>query len=183
MVGMSNISQRYQRPPKTDDSQQYTQQSESVKIAKVQNLYERSSRIHGYEIDTSPSAEVEIVKKYLENRGITFDKSTASSDLKASILFDTQTRKNYPALTAFARNSKGEITGVQAVYLNLAGDKANISINRRSFGKISGSFITIAKRNANDPNITIIAEGAETALSLQQSGIKGNIIASAGIRI
>ncbi|KJV77336.1 toprim domain protein [Orientia tsutsugamushi str. UT76] len=30
-------------------------------------------------------------------------------------------------------------------------------------------------------NITIIAEGAETALSLQQSGIKGNIIASAGI--
>ncbi|KJV71279.1 conjugal transfer protein TraI [Orientia tsutsugamushi] len=63
----------------------------------------------------------------------------------------------------------------------MAVDKANISINRRSFGKISGSFITIAKRNANDPNITIIAEGAETALSLQQAGIKGNIIASAGI--
>ncbi|SPM45830.1 conjugal transfer protein TraI [Orientia tsutsugamushi] len=179
MVGMSNISQQYQRPPKTDDSQQYTQQSESVKIAKVQNLYERSSRIHGYDIDKNPHAEV--VNKYLENRGITFDKSTASSDLKASILFDTQTRENYPAFTAFARNSKGEITGVQAVYLNLAGGKANISINRRSFGKISGSFIIIAKRNANDPNITIIAEGAETALSLQQAGIKGNIIASAGI--
>ncbi|WP_371223443.1 toprim domain-containing protein [Orientia tsutsugamushi] len=181
ILGMPNVRQQYQRPPKTDDSQQYTQQSESVKIEKVQNLYERSSRIHGYEIDTSPSAEVEIVKKYLENRGITFDKSTASSDLKASILFDTQTRENYSAFTAFARNSKGEITGVQAVYLNLAGDKANISINRRSFGKIRGSFIIIAKRNANDPNITIIAEGAETALSLQQSGIKGNIIASAGI--
>nr|WP_080503937.1 toprim domain-containing protein [Orientia tsutsugamushi] len=29
--------------------------------------------------------------------------------------------------------------------------------------------------------MTVIAEGAETALSLQQSGIKGNIIASAGI--
>nr|WP_045913477.1 toprim domain-containing protein [Orientia tsutsugamushi] len=179
MVGMSNISQRYQIQPMTNDSQQYTQQPESVKIANVQNLYELSSKIHGYEIDTSPSAEVEIVNKYLENRGITFDKSTASSDLKASILFDTQTRKNYPALTAFARNSKGEITGVQAVYLNFAGDKANISINRRS--KISGSFITIAKQNANDPNITIIAECAETALSLQQACIKGNIIASAGI--
>ncbi|KJW03864.1 putative conjugative transfer protein TraI [Orientia tsutsugamushi str. UT144] len=34
IVGMSNISQQYQRPPKTDDSQQYTQQSESVKIEK-----------------------------------------------------------------------------------------------------------------------------------------------------
>ncbi|SPR11982.1 toprim domain-containing protein [Orientia tsutsugamushi] len=179
ILGMPNVRQQYQRPPKTDDSQQYTQQSESVKIEKVQNLYELSSKIHGYDIDKNPHAEV--VNKYLENRGITFDKSTASSDLKGSILFDTQTRKNYPAFTAFARNSKGEITGVQAVYLNLAGDKANISINRRSFGKISGSFITIAKRNANDPNITIIAEGAETALSLQQSGIKGNIIASAGI--
>ncbi|SPP24260.1 conjugal transfer protein TraI [Orientia tsutsugamushi] len=179
ILGMPNVSQQYQIRPKTDDSQQYTQQPESVKIAKVQNFYERSSRIHGYDIDKNPHAEV--VNKYLENRGITFDKSTASSDLKGSILFDTQTRKNYPAFTAFARNSKGEITGVQAVYLNLAGDKANILINRRSFGKISGSFITIAKRNANDPNITIIAEGAETALSLQQSGIKGNIIASAGI--
>ncbi|WP_371253873.1 toprim domain-containing protein [Orientia tsutsugamushi] len=154
-------------------------ESESVKIAKVQNLYELSSKIHGYDIDKNPHAEV--VNKYLENRGITFDKSTASSDLKASILLDTQTRENYSAFTAFARNSKGEITGVQAVYLNLAGDKANISINRRSFGKIRGSFIIIAKRNANDPNITIIAEGAETALSLQQAGIKGNIIASAGI--
>ncbi|WP_231967736.1 hypothetical protein [Orientia tsutsugamushi] len=51
-------------------------------------MYELSSKIHGYEVDTSPSAEVEIVKKYLENRGITFDKSTASSDLKESILFD-----------------------------------------------------------------------------------------------
>ncbi|KJV74097.1 AAA domain protein [Orientia tsutsugamushi str. TA716] len=182
MVGMSNVRQQYPRYATTNnDSQQYTQESESVKIAKVQNLYERSNRIHSYEIDTSLSAEVEIVKKYLENRGITFDKSTASSDLKGSILFDTQTRENYPAFTAFARNSKGEITVVQTVYLNLAGDKANISINRRSFGKISGSFITIAKRNANDPNITIIAEGAETALSLQQSGIKDNIIASAGI--
>ncbi|SPR10575.1 conjugal transfer protein TraI [Orientia tsutsugamushi] len=106
IVGMSNISQRYQRHARTNNSQQYTQQPESVKIAKVQNLYERSSRIHGYEIDTSPSAEVEIVKKYLENRGITFDKSTASSDLKASILFDTQTREDYPAFTAFAKNSK-----------------------------------------------------------------------------
>ncbi|WP_371219606.1 toprim domain-containing protein [Orientia tsutsugamushi] len=180
IVGMSNVRQQYPRYAMTNnDSQQYTKQSESVKIEKVQNLYELSSKIHGYDIDKNPHAEV--VNKYLENRGITFDKSTASSDLKASILLDTQTRENYPAFTAFARNSKVEITGVQAVYLNLAGDKANISINRRSFGKISGSFITIAKRNANDPNITIIAEGAETALSLQQSGIKGNIIASAGI--
>ncbi|WP_371219621.1 hypothetical protein ACA348_07415 [Orientia tsutsugamushi] len=51
--------------------------------------------------------------------------------------------KNYPAFTAFARNSKGEITGVQAVYLNLAGDKANISTSRRSSGKNSKSFITL----------------------------------------
>ncbi|KJV76074.1 putative conjugal transfer protein TraA [Orientia tsutsugamushi str. UT76] len=107
ILGMPNISQQYQRPPKTDDSQQYTQQSESVKIAKVQNLYELSSKIHGYDIDKNPHAEV--VNKYLENRGITFDKSTASSDLKASILFDTQTRENYPAFTAFARNSKGKL--------------------------------------------------------------------------
>ncbi|KJW04133.1 putative conjugative transfer protein TraI [Orientia tsutsugamushi str. Sido] len=31
---MSNISQRYQRQPKTDDSQQYTQQPEVLKSQK-----------------------------------------------------------------------------------------------------------------------------------------------------
>nr|WP_231103095.1 hypothetical protein [Orientia tsutsugamushi] len=65
IVGMSNVRQQYQRHARTNDSQQYTQQPESVKIAKVQNLYERSSRIHGYEVDTSPSSEVEIVKSIL----------------------------------------------------------------------------------------------------------------------
>ncbi|KJV74334.1 conjugal transfer TraA domain protein [Orientia tsutsugamushi str. TA763] len=58
ILGMPNVRQQYQRPPKTDDSQQYTQQSESVKIAKVQNLYERSSRIHGYEIDTAQAQKL-----------------------------------------------------------------------------------------------------------------------------
>ncbi|KJV69661.1 conjugal transfer TraA domain protein [Orientia tsutsugamushi str. TA763] len=73
MVGMSNISQRYQRQPRTDDSQQYTQQPESVKIANVQNLYERSSKIHGYDIDKNPHAEV--VNKYLENRVLLLTKA------------------------------------------------------------------------------------------------------------
>ncbi|KJV74730.1 hypothetical protein [Orientia tsutsugamushi] len=45
IVGMSNVRQQYPRYAMTNnDSQQYTQQSESVKIAKVQNLYERSRR-------------------------------------------------------------------------------------------------------------------------------------------
>nr|WP_045913563.1 hypothetical protein [Orientia tsutsugamushi] len=72
-------------------------------------MYERSNRIHGYEIDTSSSAEVEIVKKYLENRGITFDKSTASSDLKASILFDTQTKKIIQHLQHLQEIQKGKL--------------------------------------------------------------------------
>ncbi|SPM45771.1 conjugal transfer protein TraI [Orientia tsutsugamushi] len=46
IVGMSNVRQQYPRYARTNnDSQQYTQQPESVKIAKVQNLYELSSKI------------------------------------------------------------------------------------------------------------------------------------------
>ncbi|WP_041621248.1 hypothetical protein [Orientia tsutsugamushi] len=60
-----------------------------------------------------------------------------NSDLRASVILDRETNENYPAFSAFARNAKGEITGVQVVYLNSQTcDKADISVPRRAFGKI-----------------------------------------------
>ncbi len=101
-------------------------------------------------------------------------------------MWDSTSKQYYPALIAFARNDNGAITGGQTIYLDqVTGAKANIEVNKRSFGKISGSFVEIQK--GEDPqqpqtnNITIIAEGVETALSLQEAGLKGKILCSLGV--
>uniref|UniRef100_UPI00397A8CBE toprim domain-containing protein n=2 Tax=Rickettsia endosymbiont of Oedothorax gibbosus TaxID=931099 RepID=UPI00397A8CBE len=102
------------------------------------------------------------------------------------MMWDNGSKQYYPALIAFARDQEGRITGGQSIYLNQeTGAKADIAVNKRSFGKISGCFVEIQQDNQQGnksrSNITIIAEGVETALSLQEAGIKGKIICSLGI--
>ena len=77
-----------------------------------------------------------------------------------------------PALIAFARNKEGDITGGQQIILNSKTlDKAEISVPKRSFGKISSSFVNLGHvgDNSEKSEITIIAEGIETGLSVKQA--------------
>ncbi|KJV55145.1 toprim domain protein, partial [Orientia chuto str. Dubai] len=154
--------------------QEVAPKDELSKIRKVQYFYNQSTPLY-----FGKSTEVQIVKKYLEtHRGINC--FAMNSDLRASIILNTDTQENYPAFTAFLRNAKGEVTGAQVVYLNSkTGDKADISVPRRAFGKISGSFVRISQWNPSNPPITIITEGVETALSLKP--IDGKIIAGVGV--
>jgi len=78
-----------------------------------------------------------------------------------------------PAIVAFARNSHGVVTGGQQILLDkITGGKAAVDIAKKSFGKIAGSFVEVGK-GENTPkgkvNVTVIAEGLETALSIKQS--------------
>ena len=62
-------------------------------------------------------------------------------------------------------------------------NKAAINSPRKSFGKIAGSFVEISnfERQGQHDNVTIIAEGLETALSIKQAGIDAKIICALGI--
>ncbi len=130
-----------------------------------------------------------VARQYLgKHRGIEIilENFQLSGDLKTNMMWDNGSKQYYPALIAFARDQEGRITGGQSIYLNKeTGAKADIAVNKRSFGKISGSFVEIQQDNQQEyklrNNITIIAEGVETALSLQEAGIKGKIICSLGI--
>ncbi len=115
------------------------------------------------------------------------------------MMWDSNSKQYYPALIAFARNKDGNITGGQSIYLNKdTNNKADIEVNKRSFGRIRGSFVEINKNNEQQnvqsrnvqsskdgnnsvSNITIIAEGVETALSIGEAGIKGKILCSLGV--
>jgi len=78
-----------------------------------------------------------------------------------------------PAIVAFARDSYGVITGGQQILLDkVTGGKAAVDIAKKSFGKIAGSFVEVGKdENAlkGKVNVTVIAEGLETALSVKQA--------------
>lgn len=82
-----------------------------------------------------------------------------------------------PAIVAFARNEQGVITGGQQILLDKrTGGKADVDIAKRSFGKIAGSFVEVGRgENASKGkvNVTIIAEGLETALSVKQALANG----------
>ncbi|WP_157866447.1 hypothetical protein [Orientia tsutsugamushi] len=127
MVGITSYKQNYQRKETTQNAAQ----NELAKIRKVQYFYNQSSPLY-----FTNNTEVQIVKRYLEQHR-RIDCFTMNSDLRASVILDRETNENYPAFSAFARNAKGEITGVQVVYLNSQTcDKADISVPRRAFGKI-----------------------------------------------
>ena len=59
------------------------------------------------------------------------------------MMWDSNSKQYYPALIAFARNKDGNITSGQAIYLNKdTNNKADIDVNKRSFGRIRGSFLS-----------------------------------------
>ncbi|WP_371256137.1 toprim domain-containing protein [Rickettsia endosymbiont of Ixodes scapularis] len=181
-----NLSTNKKRQIKT----QTEQESEMAKIKRAEILYEKSDSIK-YSMPNN------VATRYLsEHRGIEkiLTGYQLSNDLRTNMMWDSNSKQYYPALIAFARNKDGNITGGQSIYLNKdTNNKANIEVNKRSFGRIRGSFVEINKNNEQQnvqsskdgnnsvSNITIIAEGVETALSIAEAGIKGKILCSLGV--
>ncbi|MEA0971258.1 putative conjugal transfer protein TraH [Candidatus Megaera venefica] len=147
---------------------------EDAKVKKAENLYSRAKVIE----------HNSTAYKYLANaRGITCD---LASDIKTADIFDKDLGKKLPTIIAFARDDSGNITGGQQLLLDRrTNNKATVSSPRKSFGKIAGSFVEISNSNqqSRHDNITIIAEGLETALSIKQAGIgiDAKIICALGI--
>ncbi|MFQ3887707.1 MAG: toprim domain-containing protein, partial [Rickettsia conorii subsp. raoultii] len=201
MVGISNNSKlledkiREQFDQKVKNQDQQAKYAEISKIKRAEELYEKSDSI----IYTTPN---NIAKKYLlEHRGIKkiLTGYQLNNDLSTNMMWDNNSKQYYPALIAFARNKDGNITGGQSIYLNKeTNNKADIEVNKCSFGRIRGSFVEINKNNEQQnvqsrnvqsskdgnnsaSNVTIIAEGLETALSIREAGIKGKILCSLGV--
>ncbi|KJV76634.1 AAA domain protein [Rickettsia hoogstraalii str. RCCE3] len=206
MVGISNNSKlledkiKEQFDQKVKNQDQQAKYAEISKIKRAEELYEKSDSI----IYMTPN---NIAKRYLsEHRGIkeVLTRYQLSNDLRTNMMWDNNSKQYYPALIAFARNKDGNISGGQSIYLNKdTNNKADIKVNKRSFGRIRGSFVEINKNNEQQnvqsrnvqsrnvqsskdgnnsaSNVTIIAEGLETALSIREAGIKGKILCSLGV--
>ena len=146
----SNKYASYQKAKK------FEEKLEKQKLKVISNLQVRAKEINHHNV----------AYRYLrEERNITCD---LGSDIKTAGVYERGVGKSFPALIAFARDESGNITeGLQILLDSKTGDKAEVDIPKKSFGRISGSFVEVA--NPEKANITIIAEGLETALSVKQA--------------
>ena len=156
----------------------------NAKISYANKLYNQSK----------PIGNKAVASSYLkEHRSIS---CKLSSDIKTTGIYDHNTKEYLPALIAFARDKEGNITGGQHILLDKATNaKAAIDVPKKSFGVISGSFVDLGNTSSDynhnsKVNITIIAEGLETGLSVKQGlsehnqihrQMKTQIICSLGI--
>ncbi|GAO97376.1 multifunctional conjugation protein TraI [Caedimonas varicaedens] len=86
--------------------------------------------------------------------------------------------KSFPVLAALARNKTGKVTGVQLVFLDRwTGQKAKADLTKQSVGSFIGSPVQIQKGSG----VIFLAEGVETALSLKEAGLKGDIYATLSV--
>lgn len=156
----------------------------NAKISYANKLYNQSK----------PIGNKAVASSYLtEHRSIS---CKLSSDINTTGIYDHNKKEYLPALIAFARDKEGNITGGQHILLDKATNaKAAIDVPKKSFGVISGSFVDLGNTSSDynhnsKVNITIIAEGLETGLSVKQGlsehnqshrQMKTQIICSLGI--
>jgi Ti-type conjugative transfer relaxase TraA len=166
----SDLTQKYIK------ERQAEERAAKAKQALVIKLYDQAKNI----------GDRSVAHRYLtQKRGITCD---VGEDIKTTGVYShgNHTTKDtlrqnpeksqgeyLPAIVAFVRDSKGVVTGGQQILLDKAtGGKADVDTAKKSFGKIAGSFVEVGK-GGNTPNgkvnVTIIAEGLETALSVKQA--------------
>lgn len=148
--------------------------------------------------------EGSIAFKYLtETRGIN---CSLGEDIKTAGVYTHEKNRYLPAVIAYARDENGIVTGGVQIILNTKGLKADIEVPKKSFGRISGSFVNLGKNiyanNAKGDNltsggdfltnsrelemrdkITIIAEGIETGLSVKQALSRNNSYSGLEIKI
>lgn len=163
-----------------NDSLQDQIKERDAKIAYANKLYGKAKYI----------GDKSIANGYLkDHRGIIVQ---LSPDIRTSGVYDQESKEYLPAVLAFARDKHGNITGGQHIMLDKdTHAKADISIAKKSFGSISGSFVQLgecslnsklekvknisaleerdATKDQSELSITIIAEGLETGLSVKQA--------------
>ncbi|MEI8321192.1 MAG: AAA family ATPase [Alphaproteobacteria bacterium] len=135
------------------------------KVKKAQSFYEKTQSVTGT-----------LGEKYLQ------DHRSIQGPLPGDVrfinkIYNSETKTELPALVSFMRNKAGDITGYQTIYLDETGQKADLSIVKRSQGLLKGSFVEVQKGEGP----VYLAEGLETALSLKESGLQGTILAGLGI--
>ena len=119
-----------------------------------------------------------LAEKYLkQHRGI---EDYKGADVRFHTgVFTREVREKYqPALVVQFKDKDGKLTGVESIYLEhgTAKKMSNLKVPKRSYGTKKGSSVLI-NPGTKERNVTLIAEGFVTALSIKQAFKKDHILA------
>lgn len=122
-----------------------------------------------------------LAEKYLrEHRGIGLNKLPNGVRFHPGIP-SGKGQSLYPALLAIARNEAGQVQRVQAIFLDeKTANKADVEVVKRSYAMAAGSSVNLS-RNIKNKQVSYLAEGVETGLSVLQSVDNGNVEVVLGI--
>jgi putative DNA primase/helicase len=114
--------------------------------------------------EKSQPATGTLVEKYLGARGITAPIPQAIRS--TALLMHRDFGWPFPAMSAGVQDAAGKFAGVAVTWLSADGtDKAPVEMPRRIFGPVRGGAVRLAQAG----EMLAIAEGIETALSVQQA--------------
>ena len=120
-----------------------------------------------------------IAEKYLkETRGIKLNSFTGDLKYHHSIYSKLNKSKN-PALLVVARDKDNNIQAVQAIYLDFNGKKADVNVQKQSFGVLKGAVFS-AKEDKYKSQTAVVCEGPEDALSILKTDISKDVFACLG---
>ena len=96
-------------------------------------------------------------------------------------VYSSESKQFEPALVAAFRDKEHKITAVECIYLDKdTANKANLNVAKRSHGVKKGSAIEIGKNTDKAHNITYLAEGLVTALSIKEALPYAHVLAVGG---
>lgn len=172
-----STSLRNEQPQRLQKAREAQDQENQERILKAQQMAEKAWT-------TSLPLTHTLAERYLrETRSIQtapLDKIQGEGDLRFAPQSYTEGR-SVPALLAFGRTPQGKLICYQAIYLDAqtATKASGLQVPKRTHGVLKGAVVTIQK-DLPHKGITFVAEGIETALSLKEAGLKGEILATLG---
>lgn len=173
LLASDKVSEAKRREEISQFRRKSLEHDQSKKISMAQGYAKKTTPINNTPTDT-----------YLKGRGITIKEYEAAyqevryRDVPQKIEDKWITT---PSMTAIIRDEKNQIQGIQTTILTPDGKKdMQQSVPKRIQGVLSSGFVLIQK-DTDNTNRVILAEGVETALSLKEAGIKGEIRSVLGI--
>lgn len=148
-------------------------QQDNVKSPAPAGANKETSKTHEFALklaNESIPIEGTLAERYLrEHRAIEhIDKGI---DLRFHpAVYSSLNRATMPALLAVGHDKDGTVQTVQATYLDekSAAKARDISVGKQTFGSPMGASISLTKPNGK-ADVTFVAEGAETGLSIAQA--------------
>lgn len=144
-------SDRYFGPTAADSMDGRTPLTDEERAAKVAAILERC-------VDASGTP----AELYLRNRGISL------APLPRSIKFRANAHGRYGAVVALSTDDSGDVHALQQIYVTEDGRKAPVKVQKRTQKAHDGWSDVAAVRFPGKPPL-VLAEGAETALSVWQA--------------